>query len=126
MLNTTHVYLRIQIIISILVSMNIEPYVPMRVLSISFLIFLQLLFINGIMAQDDCILGVGITEDQTLIDIFQLNEAQTEKFMNFSAELKYRNELLNNQADNILKRHPQSSEAELMVLSGIVYPVFSV
>ena len=37
--------------------------------------------------------------------------------MNFSAELKYRNELLNNQADNILKRHPQSSEAELMVLA---------
>ncbi len=70
------------------------------------------------MAQDDCILGVGITKDETIIDVFQLNEDQAEQLINFSAELKYRNELLNNQAANILKRHPQSSAAELMVLAN--------
>ncbi len=69
------------------------------------------------MAQDDCILGVGITKDETIIAIFQFNEEQAEQMVNFSAELKYRNELLNNQAENILKRHPQSSVAELMVLA---------
>ena len=69
------------------------------------------------MVQEDCILGVGITADSTLIDVFQLNEEQTEKLKNWSAELKYRNELLNNQAENLLKRHPQSSAAELMVLA---------
>ena len=69
------------------------------------------------MAQDDCILGVGITKDETIIAIFQLNEEQAEQMINFSAELKYRNELLNNQAENILKRDPQSSVAELMVLA---------
>ena len=69
------------------------------------------------MAQEDCILGVGITEDETIIAVFQLNEDQAEQMINFSAELKYRNELLNNQAENILKRHPQSSTAELMVLA---------
>jgi len=68
-------------------------------------------------AQEDCILGVGITKDETIIDVFQLNEEQSEQMINFSAELKYRNELLNNQAENILKRHPQSSAAELMVLA---------
>lgn len=72
---------------------------------------------NGIMAQEDCILGVGITKDETIIDVFQLSEEQAEQMINFSAELKYRNELLNNQAENILKRHPQSSAAELMVLA---------
>ena len=72
---------------------------------------------NGIMAQEDCILGVGITKDETIIDVFQLNEEQAGQLINFSAELKYRNELLNNQAENILKRHPQSSAAELMVLA---------
>ena len=72
---------------------------------------------NGIMAQEDCILGVGITKDEIIIDVFQLNEEQAEQMINFSAELKYRNELLNDQAENILKRHPQSSAAELMVLA---------
>ena len=75
------------------------------------------LFVDGLMAQDDCILGVGITKDETIIDVFQLNEEQAEQMINFSAELKYRNELLNNQAENLLKRHPQSSAAELMVLA---------
>ncbi len=68
--------------------------------------------------QEDCILGVGITENETIIDIFQLNGEQSEKIINYSAELKYRNELLNNQAENILKRHPQSTTAELMVLAA--------
>lgn len=74
-------------------------------------------FNTGLKAQDDCVLGVGITADSTLVDIFQLNEEQTEKLKNWSAELKYRNELLNGQAENLLKRHPQSSAAELKVLA---------
>jgi len=83
-----------------------------------FLLFLfSLFFIFGVKAQDDCILGVGITSDSTLIDIFQLNEEQTEKLKNWSAELKYRNELLTNQAENLLKRHPQNSVGELSVLA---------
>lgn len=82
-----------------------------RVLSIILLLSFK------VMGQEDCILGVGITADSTLIEVFQLNEEQKEKLMNWSAELKYRNELLNNQAENLLKRHPQSSAAELMVLA---------
>ncbi len=70
-----------------------------------------------VIAQEDCILGVGLTEDKTIIDVFQLNEIQSEQMMNFSAELKYRNELLNNQAANLMKRHPQSSAAELKLLA---------
>ena len=76
-----------------------------------------LFIMNGLQAQEDCILGVGITDDQTLIDIFHLNGTQSEKLINFSAELKYRNELLNNQAGNILKRHPQGSTAEIIALA---------
>jgi len=89
----------------------------MRTLSFYISILIYFFFIDGLMAQDDCILGVGITKDETIIDVFQLNEEQAEQMINFSAELKYRNELLNNQAENILKRHPQSSAAELMVLA---------
>ena len=82
------------------------------------LLFLVFVFAaQFIKAQDDCILGVGITPDSTLIEIFQLNEQQTEKIRNWSAELKYRNELLTNQAENLLKRHPQNSVGELSVLA---------
>lgn len=82
------------------------------------LLFLVFVFsVPFLRAQDDCILGVGITPDSTLIEIFQLNGEQTEKVRNWSAELKYRNELLNSQADNLLKRHPQNSPAELGVLA---------
>ncbi len=97
--------------------MNIEQNVPMRTISYCILILIYFLYIDGLRAQDDCILGVGITKDETIIAIFQLKEEQAEQMINFSAELKYRNELLNNQAENILKRDPQSSVAELMVLA---------
>jgi len=90
----------------------------MRTLSFCISILICFLYNDGLLAQDDCILGVGITKDETIIDVFQLNEEQAEQLINFSAELKYRNELLNNQAANILKRHPQSSAVELMVLAN--------
>ncbi|MBD0779123.1 hypothetical protein HPE56_15090 [Maribacter sp. ANRC-HE7] len=86
-----------------------------KLLLLYFLVFI--FSVTFLRAQDDCILGVGITPDSTLIEIFQLNEEQTEKIRNWSAELKYRNELLNSQADNLLKRHPQSTPAELGVLA---------
>ena len=71
----------------------------------------------GATAQADCVLGVGLTEDATLIEVFQMNEMQQEKLANFGAELKYRNELLNDQLENVMKRHPQSNATELRQLA---------
>ena len=82
-----------------------------------FLVISYLFFISDSTAQEDCILGVGITDNETIIDVFQLNAEQSEQMINFSAELKYRNELLNNQAEHLMKNHPQSTQAELMVLA---------
>lgn len=83
-----------------------------------FLVVLSLVCLQGLVAQDDCILGVGITANETIISVFQLNKEQVEKMANLGAELKYRNELLGNQLENITKRHPQSSEEDLMKLAG--------
>lgn len=83
-----------------------------------FLVVLSLVCLQGLVAQDDCILGVGVTANETIISVFQLNEEQVEKMANLGAELKYRNELLSNQLENITKRHPQSSEEDLMKLAG--------
>ncbi len=69
------------------------------------------------MAQADCVLGVGLTDDATLIEVFQMNGMQQEKLANLGAELKYRNELLNDQLENVMKRHPQSNATELRQLA---------
>jgi hypothetical protein len=89
----------------------------MKAMVFNFSILLYLSAIGNLMAQEDCVLGVGITKNKTIIEVFQLNEEQAEQVTNYSAELKYRNEILNNQSKNIMKRHPQSTVAELKVLA---------
>ncbi|WP_281542691.1 hypothetical protein [Maribacter aestuarii] len=81
-------------------------------------ISLMFVFISSVaMAQADCVLGVGLTDDATLIEVFQMNGMQQEKLANLGAELKYRNELLNDQLENVMKRHPQSNATELRQLA---------
>ena len=80
-------------------------------------VFSSFLFFNGVFAQADCILGVGLTNDSIISDVFQLNEMQHEKLVSFSAELKYRNDLLNNELQNVKNRHPQSNVKELSQLA---------
>ena len=89
----------------------------MKAMVFNFSILLYLSAIGNLMAQEDCVLGVGITKNETIIEVFQLNQEQAEQMTNFSAELKYRNEILNNQAKNMMKRHPQGTVAELTVLA---------
>lgn len=83
----------------------------------SLVVFGSFLLFNNTFAQADCILGVGLTNDSIISDIFQLNEMQHEKLMSFSAELKYRNDLLNNELQNVKSRHPQSNVTELRQLA---------
>lgn len=71
----------------------------------------------SLMSQADCVLGVGITENETIADIFQMNDSQKEQLANLGAELKYRNELLNNRLENLYNRHPQSTVEELNQLA---------
>ena len=70
-------------------------------------------FVEEARSQADCVLGVGITDKETLITVFQMNSIQQENLVNFEAELNYRNEILNNQLKNMTRRHPQSTPAEL-------------
>ena len=75
-----------------------------------------LLFAN-VNAQADCILGVGVANDSIISDIFQLNEMQKEKLESFSGEVKFRNDILSNELENVKSRHPQSSVTELQQLA---------
>ncbi|MFD0796953.1 hypothetical protein ACFQZJ_05745 [Maribacter chungangensis] len=76
-----------------------------------------MLFLYKSNAQADCVLGVGVVNDSVLTAVFQLNPQQSEKLASFSAELKYRNEILDNTLANIRKRHPQSTVQELSDLA---------
>lgn len=82
------------------------------------LVWLAFIMVSvNVNSQADCILGVGVTNDSIISDIFQFNEMQHEKLVSFSAELKYRNEILNNELRNVKERHPQSNETELRQLA---------
>ncbi|MBQ4914379.1 hypothetical protein J8L85_08030 [Maribacter sp. MMG018] len=83
-----------------------------------FLGVLFILFSTTLMAQEDCVLGVGFTDDAILIDVFQMSEMQQKQLADFKGELKHRNELLNAQLEDIATRHPQSTVEELTELAG--------
>lgn len=82
----------------------------------TFLFFLCV-YSEAIWSQADCVLGVGITENEIISDIFQMNDSQKEQLANLAAELQYRNEILNNRLENIYNRHPQNSVDELNQLA---------
>lgn len=83
-----------------------------RILSLIFCIFFSEAF-----AQEDCYLGIGGKDDETIIEVFQLNDFQVEKMRNWAAELKYRNSFLIDQAKYLLKKHEQSSPEDLLAMS---------
>ncbi|TLF45701.1 hypothetical protein [Maribacter aurantiacus] len=84
---------------------------------LAFKTFLLVLISFSVRSQADCLLGVGITENDSLADIFQMNDVQKQELLNLSAELKYRNEILNVQLENVYNRHPQNTVEELNQLA---------
>ncbi len=88
---------------------------PNQLKAILFYLFLISSFFS--VAQEECSLGIGGQDDETIAEVFQLSEIQLEKLKNWSAELKVRNDHLKNQAEYLLKRHAQSSPEDLMNIS---------
>nr|WP_299069833.1 hypothetical protein [uncultured Allomuricauda sp.] len=80
---------------------------------ICFIVYLFFVFGHG----QECLLGIGGQNDENIIKVFQLDDAQKEKMMNWSAELKIRNGILKEQAKFLLKKHEQSPPEDLMVMS---------
>ncbi|MDT0540326.1 MULTISPECIES: hypothetical protein [Croceitalea] len=83
----------------------------------------QLLFIFSILiffssyAQEDCYLGIGGKDDVIITEVFELTEEQTENLKNWGAELKFRNEIFELKANNLLKNHAQASPEDLLKMS---------
>nr|WP_299384425.1 hypothetical protein [Allomuricauda sp.] len=81
------------------------------------LITLMLLCSFFAYSQEDCFLGIGGKDDDTIVEVFQLNDVQVEQLRNWSAELKVRNQYLKDKAKHLLRRHAQSSPEDLMAVS---------
>ena len=68
-------------------------------------------------SQQECFLGIGGKDNETITEVFQLNEEQKEKLKQWSAELKVRNDILKDQAKYLMKQHEASSPEVLMTVS---------
>lgn len=77
-----------------------------------FLFFPLLLF-----SQEDCLLGIGGKDDEIIKAVFELTDEQAEQMRNWGAELKFRNEIFEIKAENLLKNHAQSSPEDLLKMS---------
>lgn len=77
------------------------------------------IFFMGILVygQEECFLGLGGPDNEAITEVFQLSDQQKENLRNWSAELKFRNELFELRAENLLKNHAQSSPEDLMKMS---------
>lgn len=75
------------------------------------------LLFKNVNAQADCILGVGVTSDSIISDIFQLNEMQKKQLELLSTDVKLLNEALNDNLAEVKSKHPQSNVTELRQLA---------
>lgn len=65
----------------------------------------------------DCLLGIGGDDAETIVEIFQLNENQRATMETLQGELEIETEGLNEQIEKLLAEHPQSKDADLIVLA---------
>ena len=70
-----------------------------------------------LVSQEDCYLGIGGKDDAVITKVFELDEKQVESLRNWGAQLKFRNEIFEIRANNLLKNHAQSSPEDLLKMS---------
>ena len=79
-------------------------------------------FVISVQAQQECSLGIGATESDTIIQIFQLKEEQITNLEEFKAVLEIETRLLDEERKNLFENHPQSTPEDLTAL-GAKYKV---
>lgn len=69
------------------------------------------------MAQMECILGVGGRDNETITKVFELTEEQQKNLINWTAELKIRNDIFKDKAEYLMKQNEESSPEVLIEVS---------
>ena len=65
----------------------------------------------------DCILGVGGRDNETITKVFELTEEQQKNLINWTAELKIRNDIFKDKAEYLMKQNEESSPEVLIEVS---------
>ncbi|WP_297703527.1 hypothetical protein [uncultured Eudoraea sp.] len=86
-------------------------------------ILLFFIFFTSVGQTVDCTLGIGGKDTETIIKVFQLSEEQLVQMEGWIEELNKSNELIEEQIDVLLDKHPQSNEEELQVLAEKFKPL---
>jgi len=69
-------------------------------------------------AQDrDCMLGLGGSSAETIVQVFQLNKEQIHKMEEWLAELKLSNKIYQDKITQLFDTHPQSKTEDLEALA---------
>ncbi|NAS11224.1 hypothetical protein [Poritiphilus flavus] len=84
---------------------------------ISILLVLFCGYISHAQRFEDCTLGLGGKDAQTIVEVFQLNEEQQSKMNAWSAELQTQQKLIEDQIQELFDKHPQSTTEELNTLA---------
>lgn len=80
-------------------------------------IFVVLLFLCSISNAQDCTLGIGGRDAETIIQVFQLKVEQVEKMNELKSALELETSPLEEQIKQLLDTHPQSTPEELTELA---------
>ena len=84
----------------------------------NFLFIIVLLVFNYTAAQlSDCTLAVGGKDTEVIIQVFQLNDAQQEKLMNWLGELQLYHKEKADEIRQLFDTHPQQTTEELEQLA---------
>lgn len=86
--------------------------------SVSVLLVLFCANISLAQRLEDCTLGLGGKDANTIVQVFQLNEAQQSQMNTWAAELQIQQKLVEDQIQELFDKHPQSTTEELNTLAG--------
>jgi len=85
---------------------------------ILFLFFFGMLVFSSNAQERDCMLGLGGSSAETIIQVFQLNKEQIQKMNEWSAELKLSNKVYQEEITQLFDTHPQSKTEDLEALAS--------
>lgn len=76
-----------------------------------------LVFFTGSLNAQICTLDIGGKNAETIVTVFQLNEAQMAILKTLQGELAIESKSVNDQIEKLLAEHPQSTQEELIKLA---------
>ncbi|MGB5481097.1 MAG: hypothetical protein WBM91_08470 [Eudoraea sp.] len=86
-------------------------------------ILLFFIFFTVLGQTEDCTLGIGGKDTETIIKVFQLNDEQRVQMESWIQELNKANEVIEEQIDVLLEKHPQSNKEELQAMAEKFKPL---